>query len=131
ARVGEQLLAAFRIHKDAAPVSHTTHRLRYWVGAAAAVLLLVVGLIAIRVGLSWGQEPRQRQIAKQIERPETSTTVTNNGSLWVSAAKEQPRQLTVSGSRRPATGYLGVARFSKSARPGDSSTAGHANAVLG
>jgi hypothetical protein len=131
ARVGEQLLAAFRIHRDTAPLGHTTYRWRYWMGAAAAVLLLVVGLVAIRVRLSSGQEPRQRQIGKQIEKPESSTMVTNNGSLWVSTAPDQPRQLTVPGSRRRANGYLAVARLSKSARPGDSSTASHADALAG
>ena len=129
-RVGEQLLAAFRIHKVTAPLSHTTHRWRYWVGAAAAVLLLVVGLVAMRVRLSSGQAPRQRQIAKQIEKPESSTMVMKNSSLSVSTAKDQ-RQLTVPGSRRRTNGYLAVARLSKSARPGDSSTASHANDVAG
>ena len=131
ARVGEQLLAAFRIHRDMAPLGHTTYRWRYWMGAAAAVLLLVVGLVAIRVRLSSGQEPRQRQIAKQIENPESSTMVTNNGSLWVSTAPDQPRQLTVPGSRRRANGYLAVAPLSKSSRPGDSSTASHADPLAG
>jgi hypothetical protein len=131
ARVGGQLLAAFRIQKITAPLSHTTHRWRYWVGAAAAVLLLVVGLVAMRVRLSSGQEPRQRQTAKQIENPESSTMVMKNSSLSVLTAQDQPRQLTVSGSRRRTNGYLAVARPSKSARPEDSSTASHANDVTG
>ena len=129
-RVAEQLLVAFRIHKVKAPLSHTTHRWRYLVGAAAAVLLLVVGLVAMRVRLSSGQEPRQRQIAKQIEKPESSTMVMKNSFSSVSTAKDQPRRLTVPGSRRRPNGYLTAARLSKSARPGDSSTASHANAVV-
>lgn len=115
ARVGEQLLAAFRAHKATAPLSHTTHRWRYWAGAAAAVLLLVVGLVAMRVRLSSGQEPR-RQIAKQIEKPESGTTVIKNSSSSVSTAKDQPRQLTAPGSRRRTNGYLVASRLKSAVR---------------
>lgn len=128
ARVGEQLLAAFRIHRDTAPLGHTTYRWRYWMGAAAAVLLLVVGLVAIRVRLSSGQEPRQRQIAKQIEKPESSTMVIQNRSSSVAVPRDQRRQLIMPGSRRHTNGYLVTAR-SKSPGRRDSSKASQANAV--
>jgi hypothetical protein len=127
ARVGEQLLAAFRIHRDTAPLGHTTYRWRYWTGAAAAVLLLVVGLVAIRVRLSSGQEPRQRQIAKQIEKPESSTMVIQNRSSSVAVPRDQRRQLIMPGSRRHTNGYL--ATGSKAPGRRDSSKASQANAV--
>jgi len=129
ARVGEQLLAAFRSHKVTAPLSHTTHRWRYWVGAAAAVVLLVVGLVAMRVRLSSERQPREHQIAKQVEKPESSPMDMKNSSLAVSTAKDQRRQLALPGSRQRTNGYLAASRLFQSARPRDSSTAGQANAI--
>jgi hypothetical protein len=135
ARGEEQLLVAFRSHRvTTARLSKTNHR-RYWVAVAAAVVLLLVGVIAMRVRPSSGRAPRERQIANQVEKAESGTVVRENSSVSlaapkdpVAAPKDPRRHLSVPGARRHRNGSL-VASRSKSVGPGDSSTAGQANPV--
>ena len=47
-RVEAQLLAAYRNRIDFRPALVHSHRWLYWVGAAAAVLLVVFGVVAMR-----------------------------------------------------------------------------------
>ena len=129
ARVEEQLLVAFRSHRVSTAPLHRGNRWRYWVGVAAAVGLLLVGVIAMRVRPSSGREPReQRQVANQVEKPESSALTIQNGSLPVAAPNDHPRQSAVAGSRRHTNASLVAAR-SKSAGRRDSSTASQTNAI--
>ena len=56
ARVEQQLLEAFRRHTSLVPQTRPAHRNRYWLLAAAAVLVIAFGI----VGMKWGYDERSQ-----------------------------------------------------------------------
>jgi cytochrome c-type biogenesis protein CcmH/NrfF len=87
-RVEAQLLAAYRNRIDFKPALVHSHRWLYWVGAAAAVLLVVFGVVAMRGRVA--SPPRQvaREIVKPVESPKSPSVTDQSDSL--SAPRDKP-----------------------------------------
>ena len=87
-QVESQLLAAYRNRIDFRPALVHSHRWLYWVGAAAAVLLVVFGVVAMRGRLT--SPPRQEagEIVKAVESPTASSLKDQSASL--AAPKDTP-----------------------------------------
>ena len=96
-RVEEQLLAAFRSRSVSHRLpSRSTSRWSYLLTAAAAVLLIVFGIAAMRWRLEWPSknEPKTNETVKAETPSEESTPVTER-----STAGSPPRQKSVLASR--------------------------------
>jgi hypothetical protein len=87
-RIEEHLLVAFRKHKFAQPHLGAIHHWRLWATAAAAVLLIVLGIIAMR-SRPMSSSAQNPQSPKLIE---TGGTGTNAKAL---AAVEESKPVTV------------------------------------
>ncbi len=70
-RVEAQLLAAYRNRIDFKPALVHSHRWLYWVGAAAAVLLVVFGVVAMRGRVASPPRQEAREIVKPVESPQS------------------------------------------------------------
>jgi hypothetical protein len=110
-QVEAQLLAAFRDGRDSGSVFAQPRRWLYWVGAAAAVVLLVFGVVAMRARV--GSPPRQeaREIVKPLESPKSPSD--NDQSASFSAPRDtplrplsnpKPRRVTASKASSQSTG---------------------------
>ena len=72
-RVEEQLLTAFR-SLGAQPRQNTIHQWRYWTAAAAAVLLLVFGITALRSRMGQPNVSEQAKVDSTAEAGHTSSS---------------------------------------------------------
>ena len=72
-RVEEQLLTAFR-SLGAQPRPNTIHRWRYWTAAAAAVLLLVFGITALRSRMGQPNVSEQAKVESTADAIHTSSS---------------------------------------------------------
>jgi hypothetical protein len=101
--VEAHLLAACRNRIDFQPALVHSHRRLYWVGAAAAVLLVVFGVAAMRGRVASPPREEAREIAKPVESPKSPSVTDQSASL--SALRDTPpRTFSNSKPRRVTSG---------------------------
>jgi len=101
-RVEAQLLAAYRNRIDFKPALVKSHRWLYWVGAAAAVLLVVFGVVAMR-GRVASPPQEAREIVKPVESPKAPSVTDQSASLFA-PRDTPPRTFSNPKPRRMTTG---------------------------
>jgi len=94
ARIEDELLGAFRKHKLAQPGRSANYAWRYWATAAAAVLLIVIGIAALSM--------RSIHSPVAAENPKTPTfqpkiAASTNKTVEPGVDQPKPAQLTVEG----------------------------------
>jgi hypothetical protein len=118
-QVEAQLLAAFRDRRDVRSVFVHPRRWLYWVGAAAAVVLLVFGVVAMRGRVAVPPRHEAREIVKPLESPK-SPSVSDQSAL-LSARRDtppppltnrKPRRVTASKASSQSTAAAVAAGFS-------------------
>lgn len=113
AHLEEKLRAAFRDRTCVGPIQSVRQRWRYWIGAAAAALLLVFGLLIWRAHVAApAQPPNETKIkggaaSPKPEQPEQSPAVATGGDQGQNdsraAKREAPRPRVVKSQRaKPA-----------------------------
>jgi cytochrome c-type biogenesis protein CcmH/NrfF len=110
-RVEAQLLAAYRNRIDFKPALVHSRRWLYWVGAAAAVVLLVFGVVAMRARVASPPRQEARAIVKPLESPKSPSD--NDQFASLSAPRDtrtatlrntKPRRVTTSKPSSQSTG---------------------------
>jgi cytochrome c-type biogenesis protein CcmH/NrfF len=102
-RVEAQLLAAYRNRIDFKPALVHSHRWLYWVGAAAAVLLVVFGVVAMRGRVASPPRQEARKIVQPVESPKAPSVADQSASLF-KPSDTPPRTFSNPKPRRVTTG---------------------------
>jgi cytochrome c-type biogenesis protein CcmH/NrfF len=109
-RVEAQLLAAYRNRIDFKPALVHSHRWLYWVGAAAAVLLVVFGVVAMRGRVTSPPRQEAREIVKPVESPKAPPVTVQSASLFAprdtpprTFSNPKPRRVTTGKARSQST----------------------------
>jgi hypothetical protein len=94
ARIEDELLAAFRNHKTTQPARSTNYAWRYWATAAAAVLLIVIGVAALSM------RTRVQQISGEnspnpLSQPGIAANTNRSVDPVVGVVQPKPGQQTV------------------------------------
>jgi hypothetical protein len=122
------LLAAFQSRVHIAPVAPRTRRWNSWVAVAAAIILLVVGVLALRLrdAVPSGRKPGLSETANK-NTPETQTAIKARPGSMTQSKDETTKLASVRKPRRMATSYRAASRLAR-AREKDT-TAKAASAV--
>jgi len=112
--VEARLLAAFQTPSVAQPGFTRRNNSRYWLTAVAALLLIVLGVMAMRARTE-NNQPKQLQAADKQEKKANDTTAVANATPKIAAPKNVAPEKRVQPGRKPAN-FLAKANRNRSTR---------------
>jgi hypothetical protein len=131
ARIEADLLAAFRTHKLEQPKHSTNYAWRYWATAAAAVLLIVIGIAALSMRTILSPVASENPYIPPVQPKIAGTFGTVQPVVGIKEPKpEQLAQGVTSGSQLKGHVKSILARSNSADKPNQHEAAAHSNSIV-